>query len=443
MIKNVMKKWNKIITLGALAACSLLGACQEEEGNTPAGTEGTGRRTVLVYMNARNSLYGNVYQDSVELAQGARKMNSQDRLLLYVCKDSLSYLYRISAGGTRLLLQCSAEQNASDPKQLEMLLKWTKEQFPSQSYGLVLWSHSDGWLPSTNVARVNSRGFGVDAGAGSGAVSDWTPDGKLGAQMNITDLAQAVSASGIRPKYIFFDSCLMLGVEAAYDLRNVTDWVIGSPAQIPSVGAEYSDMVQEALFSEPLDPKAFTEGYVKQASTYPEYGDMGVVLGAVQTNRLENLATVTRTMIGKYAGSHETDLTGVLAYDRYLRDSFYRPEYYDFKQVMLRLITDTADQQTWLQAFEACVQYPAATPYVDYWNDDKQDQLYLTPGEFSAISAFVPQQRYTSNATNCLYGDLNQAFAATEWAQASGWSENAFLKNLISEEENTPETEEN
>lgn len=443
MIKNVMKKWNKIITLGALAACSLLGACQEEEGNTPAGTEGTGRRTVLVYMNARNSLYGNVYQDSVELAQGARKMNSQDRLLLYVCKDSLSYLYRISAGGTRLLLQCSAEQNASDPKQLEMLLKWTKEQFPSQSYGLVLWSHSDGWLPSTNVARVNSRGFGVDAGAGSGAGSDWTPDGKLGAQMNITDLAQAVSASGIRPKYIFFDSCLMLGVEAAYDLRNVTDWVIGSPAQIPSVGAEYSDMVQEALFSEPLDPKAFTEGYVKQASTYPEYGDMGVVLGAVQTDRLENLASVTRTMIGKYAGSNETDLTGVLAYDRYLRNSFYRPEYYDFKQVMLRLITDTADRQTWLQALEACVQYPAATPYVNYWSNSAQDRLTLTPGEFSAISAFVPQQRYTSNATNCLYGDLNQAFAATEWAQASGWSENAFLKNLISEEENTPETEEN
>lgn len=438
-----MKQWNKIITWGALAACSLLGACQEEEGNTPAGTEGTGRRTVLVYMNARNSLYGNVYQDSVELAQGARKMNARDRLLLYVCKDSLSYLYRISAGGTRLLLQCSAEQNASDPKQLEMLLKWTKEQFPSQSYGLVLWSHSDGWLPSTNVARVNSRGFGVDAGAGSGAGSDWTPDGQLGAQMNITDLAQAVSASGIRPQYIFFDSCLMLGVEAAYDLRNVTDWVIGSPAQIPGVGAEYSDMVQQALFSEPLDPKAFTEGYVKQASAYPEYGDMGVVLGAVQTNRLENLAAVTRSMIGKYAGSHETDLTGVLAYDRYLRNSFYRPEYYDFKQVMLRLITDTADRQTWLQALEACVQYPAATPYVNYWTNDDSGRLTLTPGEFSAISAFVPQQRYTSNATNCLYGDLNQAFAATEWAQASGWSENAFLKKLISEEENSPETEEN
>lgn len=426
--------WNKLWKTGFLAVCCLLGSCQENEV-VPGGTEGNGKRTVLIYMNARNSLYGNVKADSLELVKGAKNMSADDRLLLYVCKDSLSYLYRISAGGTKLLLQCGPTQNASNPKQLEMLLKWTGEQFPSQSYGLVLWSHSDGWLPSTNVSRATSRGFGIDVGADGNPWSDRTSDGNLGVQMNITDLAEAVANSGIRPKFIFFDSCLMQGVEAAYDLRNVTDWVIASPAQIPGVGAQYTDMMNEAFFQDPLNPQAFTEGYVKQASTYSEYGDMGVVLSAVKTEKLENLAAVTKTMIQKYAGSSEPDMNGVLAYDRYQWQYFYRPEYYDLKQVMLHLITEEADRQTWTAALEACVLYPAATPYVNFWSNYPSDRLVLTPGKFSAISTFVPQQRYTTNAEACIYGDLNQAFANTEWAKASGWTENAYLKSLTTNEE--------
>lgn len=421
--------------LALLGALLLLGACNEEETITTGPTE-NGRRTVLVYMNARNSLYGNVKQDSLELVAGAKKMNTNDRLLLYVCKDSLSYLYRISSGGTKMLLQCAASQNASDPQQLEMLLKWTKEQFPSQSYGLVMWSHSDGWLPSTHVTRTASRGFGIDVGADGNPWSDQTNDGNLGFQMNITDMASAISNSGVHPEFIFFDSCLMLCVEAAYDLRNVTDWVIGSPAQIPSVGAQYTDMMDQAFFQQPLNPQAFTEGYVTQASTYPEYGDMGVVLGAVKTDKLEELAAATKTMIEKYAsGSEEPDLNGVLAYDKYKWNYYYRPEYYDMQSAMTHLITDDTDRATWMAALQACVLYPAATPYVNFWSNNSGDRIYLTPGQFSAISMFVPQQRYTTNASQCIYGDLNQAFADTEWAKASGWSESAYLKILTGTEE--------
>lgn len=432
-----MKKFLRKIGIPLCTALTLLalGGCSEEETGTP-GTAENGRRTVLVYMNARNSLYGNVKADSLEIVAGAKNMDSNDRLLLYVCKDSLSYLYRISSGGTKMLMQCSATQNASNPKQLEMLLKWTREQFPSQSYGLVMWSHSDGWLPSTNVARTTTRGFGIDVGANGNVWSDQTADGNLGFQMDIKDMASAISSSGIHPEFIFFDSCLMLGVEAAYDLRNVTDWVIGSPAQIPGVGAQYTDMMNQAFFQQPLNPQAFTEGYVTQASTYPEYYDMGVVLGAVKTSKLEELAAATKTMVEKYAsGSNEPDMTGVLGYDRYVSRSYYRPEYYDMQSAMTHLITDESDRATWMAALQACVLYPAATPYVNYWSNFASDRLVLTPGEFSAISMFVPQQRYTTNAERCLYGDLNQAFANTEWAKASGWTESAYLKILTGTEE--------
>lgn len=433
MLKPVIRKGAGCITL--ITALMFLGACSEEETTTTGPAE-NGRRTVLVYMNARNSLYGNVKQDSLELVEGSKNMNANDRLLLYVCKDSLSYLYRISNGKAQMLLQCEGSQSASNPKQLEMLLKWTKEQFPSQSYGLVMWSHSDGWVPSTHVTRTATRSFGIDVGADGNPWSNRTNDGKLGYQMDITDMASAISNSGVHPEFIFFDSCLMQCVEVAYDLRNVTDWVIASPAQIPSIGAQYTDMMNEAFYQQPLNPQAFTEGYVTQSSTYPEYGDMGVVLGAVKTGKLEELASITKTMIEKYvSGSEEPDLNGVLAYDKYKRNYSYRPEFYDMQSAMCHFITDASDRATWMAALQACVLYPAATAYVNFWSNYPEDRLYLTPGEFSAISMFVPQQRYTTNASQCMYGDLNQAFANTEWAKASGWSESAYLKRLTETEE--------
>ena len=121
----------------------------------------------------------------------------------------------------------------------------------------------------------------------------------------------------------------------------------------------------------------------------------------------------------------------------------------DLEKVMEGLTeqTVTSGDRPRLQALEACVYYPAATPYVNFWSNYASDRLYLNPGEFTAVSTFVPQQRYKDHAADCIYGDLNQAFADTEWAQASGWSDNAYLKNLLNPtpptEENTPETEEN
>lgn len=43
--------WNKLWKTGFLAVCCLLGSCQENEV-VPGGTEGNGKRTVLIYERA-------------------------------------------------------------------------------------------------------------------------------------------------------------------------------------------------------------------------------------------------------------------------------------------------------------------------------------------------------------------------------------------------------
>lgn len=415
-----------IVALLAGATLSLT-ACTEQE--ITVDTPEQANKTIVVYMSARNSLYANATADSTEIIRGAATLKTGDQMLVYLCRNKKARLYRVTrqsaATGMELLMQYGEETNASDPTHFGKVMKWIRENYPSATYGLVLWSHSDGWLPATN--KIKTRGFGIDAGADAPIASDRTTDGEMGYQMDLTDLAEALQESGIRPEFIFFDSCLMQCVEAAYTLRDVTDYIIASPAQIPAVGAQYDQMMERAFYQEPFDPAILVEEYVREASTGKEYGNMGVVVSAIKTDQLETLAEKTREMLTRYAGPEEPDLNGVLAYDVYSSRSFYRPEYYDLQETMRHLITDETDFREWQDALNGCVVAHDATPTISYWVGKT---ITLNEGAFCGVSTFVPQSRYTTYASRCLYGDLNQAFTETEWYTAAGWDQTGIVETV-------------
>lgn len=413
------------VALG-LTACSV-----EETTDNPQDTQQ--KRTIVVYMNARNSLYANATADSLEIVRGSASLKTGEQMLVYLCRNSQARLYRVTrqaaTRGMELVMQYGEQANASDPTVFGNVLKWIREHYPSEAYGMVMWSHSDGWLPSTN--KVQTRGFGVDAGADAPIASDWTTSGKLGYQMDLTDMAEALTESGMRPEFIFFDSCLMQCIEAAYTLRGVTDYIVASPAQIPGVGAQYDQMMANAFYQEPFDPQAIVTEYVRQASEGPEYGNMGVVLSVIKTSELEQLAQKTGEMLARYVGPEEPEMDGVLAYDLYRKSSFYRPEYYDLQETMRRLITDDGDYLEWLEAMNRCVIARGATQSISYWYGWT---VYLNEGDFCGVSMFVPQKRYTTNSSSCLYGDLNQAFGRTEWYSAAGWDQTGVLETVVGDE---------
>lgn len=430
-----MKQIRKLLTdRGRIAAALLLSAtlgltaCSEEE-NGGGQKEQKTNKTIVVYMSARNSLYANATADSLEIIKGAASLKANDQMLVYLCRKKQARLYRVTrqsaTTGMELLMTYGEENNASDPGHFGKVMKWIGEYCPSESYGLVLWSHSDGWLPSSN--KINTRGFGVDAGSDASIASDWTTDGKLGYQMDLTDMAEALQESGLRPEFIFFDSCLMQCIEAAYMLRNVTDYIVASPAQIPGVGAQYDQMMANAFYQEPFDPNAIVEEYVREATTGTEYGDMGVVLATIKTSELEQLAQKTSEMLERYVDAKEPDLTGVLAYDFYSSRSFYRPEYYDMQATMRHLITNDADFLEWQEAMDRCVVARGATPSISYWVGRS---ITLNQGAFCGVSMFVPQTRYTTNGSECLYGDLNRAFTQTEWYQDAGWNTTGVIETI-------------
>lgn len=92
---------------------------------------------------------------------------------------------------------------------------FSDDAYQAESYGLIYWSHGDGWIPNP---LPSTRWIGQDWGNGS-------------RYMNISDLVSILSGAP-HFDFILFDACFMQSVEVAYALRSFTDYYIGSPTEI-------------------------------------------------------------------------------------------------------------------------------------------------------------------------------------------------------------------
>lgn len=407
--------------MGLSAVSALCSACEDEGADFPVHEQG--RRTVLIYQAAQNSL-GNTYlkKDSIEIQAGSAYLNEKDRLLVYVDDASRPRIYEYAKDGGKpqVVRRWSRDECSASPETLREVLAWTKQYYPSDEYGLVLWSHATGWLPSTNKNYRQAASFGIDSGPGGSG--DHDASGELGPQMDVEDIAAAVSACGIRLRYCFFDACLMQGIETCYALRNATDYVVAAPISTPAAGANYEHQLKSGLFSE--DPADIARTYyadITDPAQQEDYENFGIVISAVRTEGLDELAATTAELLpeSSLAGGNSPDMTGVQHYAAYTKRYDYRPHNYDAADAMRHLLPQTSFF-LFRNALEAVVAYKAATPNF-YVGPSRNAYFAVDEEHYSGMSMFVPQAVYARNAAECPYGNLNEAFRETEWHKAAGW----------------------
>ncbi|MCC8187728.1 MAG: clostripain-related cysteine peptidase [Bacteroides sp.] len=166
---------------------------------------------------------------------------------------------------------------------------------PARRYGMIIGCHGMGWIPVQQTAsrtqvekeywqyegKLKTRWFG-------GTTSRF--------QTDITTLAEGISGAGIKMEYIVFDDCYMSSVEAAYNLRHVTDYLIGCPTEIMAYGMPYATMA-EHLIGE-VDYEGIVNAFHAFYSTYTVMpcGTIGVTVCA----ELEPLAAVMKTINSLY-----------------------------------------------------------------------------------------------------------------------------------------------
>ena len=385
----------------------MLGGCTSSDSSEQ---KLTASRTVLVYIATENSLAGQGFakKNIQDMITGAKKLSDNSNLLVFVdAPKENSKMYRIDKNGQHLVKDFGENLLSTDPNVFDSIVGYAEQHYPSKEYGLVLWSHADGWAPASKSNPYIQRYFGIDNNVGSDTSND-------GVEMNIEDMALALSKYP-KFKFIFSDACFMQTAEVAYDLRHVADYLVASPCEIPGPGAPY-DLVVPAMFAEPLAvdsiASAYYNGYIKN---YKNSTDYGVVLSVLDCSKIDDFVNITSSLLPQYNSSVTYNVDSLLTYRSYT-NSAYCP-YYDMKGEMKQILS-SSDYSSWLAALNAMIVYKISTPtcFTDF---NPAQYITIDQNKFSGISGYV--SHFYPNTSN-----WNKQFYTTSWYSAAGWKQKGW-----------------
>lgn len=352
-------------------------------------------RTIIFYMVGENSLSTYFRENGSQTSYYLQDMQEISSTMSYLPTDSRVVVYAddllsstIYAGDSYTALQpvCTFPYNVPSTDSLGMLtvLNQIVSLYPSNHYGLVMWSHASGWLfpeeDDASRSNVRRRSFGIDNGHRS--ISN------EGVKMSIPTLANVLSQLP-HLDFIFFDACFMQSIEVAYELRHVADYIVGSPAEIPGSGAPY-DLITPLLCASPADLEGCINNYVEYYMNYTSYA--GAELSMIRTDALDALAEATRPIVQQIYGGHKVPETYyVQYYTSYLRRNNYT-ENYDMMSLIFHNVS-TEDYAPWYEAFKQAV--PLSNLALRWTTSASTTPMRLNDPEHSGgVTLFVPNSHH-------------------------------------------------
>ncbi len=192
----------------------------------------------------------------------------------------------------------------------------------SDSYGIVFSSHGGGWASTNTFNEYIAETFPSQTQSEPQMAPLYCgQDGLI--YMDIPEMAEALDLSGLSFDYILFDACYMSSIEAIYDLRYFTDYVIASPCEVLAGGFPYKEIIP-MLFMEGhmLQDvcKAYVDHYQAQTGT-----KQSAVIALTDCSKLDDLAEQVRK-VNSYDGSFDVD--DIQAYEGFKHHLFFDLEHY-------------------------------------------------------------------------------------------------------------------
>ena len=362
-------------------------------------------RTLLLYLMAENSISDFLEDDFEEIRNAAYDLPDDVRLFVYFDNSDttrLPSLIQYHPYNKRLIenVVYTFEEDvcSSDTVVLGKVLDVVFDGYPTKTFDLVLGSHADGWVRH-HAASAPNRIIGIDNERN-------TYSNTITTTIEIEELAALLGRLPVKVDRLMFDACLMQGVEVAYALRNVANWIIASPAEIPAYGAPY-DLIVPEFFNPASDVEDIMYEYKKSYDNEA----YAAVLSAVRTSYMQELADSTSRYVKKYFSADTVyDYTSCLAYV-----PRKAPAYYDINSVMQKFL-DVDDYQQWKAVFDKAVPYVMISNSKQVWSNMTFSSYSLVEitDDCGAVSAYFPQNK--SMNFSC-----NDDFRTTEWYKAAGW----------------------
>jgi len=206
--------------------------------------------TFMVYLDADNSLDWFGPYNLKQMSDGLAPDASVNVVVLMDRLNLPAYTYEVKHGEIKVV-QSLGEVDMGVPETLTSFVTFAMKKYPATYYFLDLWDHGGGY-----------RGVCWDDSSGH----------HLSPHDVETAVGSAESKTRQRVEVIGFDACLMGMVEVTYELKDVTDIVLGSEMLIPGYGWPYTDIMNYLSVYPTADPDTFSAWLVKQyVATYPYY----------------------------------------------------------------------------------------------------------------------------------------------------------------------------
>ena len=382
------------------------------------------RKVVLVYMASEAFSSYSFANKNIEWMQNSLGSGMDNAaLLVYVDKAGLKpCLLRVRRGRTSRdpgldTLKIYNEMNSADPDILRLVIDEVKQQYPCDSYGLVLWSHGTGWIPQSQLKNTElgwkapKRGGGdddephrleFDFEGGTKAIlvdRTWQSGVANDTWMEIDDLAGALHDHEF--DFIAFDACYMANVEVLYALRNKTDYIISSGIEIWGDGFPYFSLTRDLI----------NKNLVKVCESYYKYYSMDYYepmagISLVRTSGLDSLARCFRKIVADNDSIGQMNDSIVNAIQSY--DWFGNHLFYDLEDFVDKLGTEYLSE--FRLQLDECVMYKNHTPQIFPYTSSKRREL----NEYCGMSVFIPLDKFGAIG-------LNDAYRETEWSRVTGY----------------------
>jgi len=313
-------------------------------------------RTVLVYLAANNNLELEAYKNMDQMEEALGDVDGN--LIVYAKlpgnKPSLYHIYKEEGEKTRKVkIKDYEPHDSSDPNTMKLILEDVRNLFPAKTFGLVLWSHATGWIPSSN-GIIKLKSFGDDGGS----------------QMDVKDLHAALPYTF---DFIMFDACSMASVEVLYEIKEKAKYFIASPGEVIANGMPY-DKIINILFSP--DVNAYSLLAKKYFTHYDELSGLhrSATISVIDASKLQDLASATKHILRSQPALHPD----------YNRNQIQRMDFdrignpliaFDFLDFMEQNYSLTTSYGNFSATLEKTVVFKANTPSFNGFTIEKNSGL--------------------------------------------------------------------
>lgn len=337
--------FNVMAVLIGAAVTSCSATFDEKKEPDPDPVEKPASRSILVYMIASNSLNGFDDNDIKEMQKVAKEKGFGDgRLVIYHQKyerSGLPVLKEIKSGSGTIdtLVKYDNQISSLSTDRMSKVISDFKEHAPADDYGIILWSHADGWIvrnSSSSESSGKSNGGISTLAFGQESISNTSR------YMDITDLASVLKGKNF--SFVYFDCCYMAGIEVLYEMKDVAPYMVASTIEVIAEGMPYHLTLPYFFSAGDADLIGAVNANYDYVNAKNDENRTGA-FAVFDMSKINKLADATRSFYS-YHPSAASDFSP----QRFMYESTCY--YFDFQHIIENLNLPEGTSETTLASFE-------------------------------------------------------------------------------------------